>query len=334
MKRFGIVCFATFLISPTIAQVIERPDESAVGQLDTAQHVLMGDFRVQEGQSGQSLPQNFQLELRSLTDVLLGRQNVTPNSQYRFDRVRNGEYSILVLLEGRQVARVPVYVMGTSSSYVRHDIDLAWQEIRQGSATAPGRPTYARSTDNQELLAEAQQQLESQQLDEAANLLSRVVESDPDDFEAWTALGSVLFQQEKFSDAEAAFKKALKARPGFPVARVNLGKLHLGRQRYSEAIEVLEQGLGSAASASLHYFLGEAYLQNKKGSKAVEHFKTALEKDPDGMADAHLRMAALYHAAGYRHLAAEEYRQYLNKRPESPDRKEMEKYITENKQPQ
>jgi hypothetical protein len=41
-------------------------------------------------------------------------------------------------------------------------------------------------------------------------------------------------------------------------------------------------------------------------------------------------MGALYNIAGAKNLAANEYKLFLQKRPDHPDRQEMEKYIAEN----
>ena len=45
------------------------------------------------------------------------------------------------------------------------------------------------------------------------------------------------------------------------------------------------------------------------------------------MADAHLRMATLYHAAGCTQEAAKQYRDFLEKKPDYQGRKELERYI-------
>jgi Tfp pilus assembly protein PilF len=84
-------------------------------------------------------------------------------------------------------------------------------------------------------------------------------------------------------------------------------------------------------SAQANDLLGEAYLQLQKGSKAVVYLTEALKLDPDGMAPAHLRLAKLYNAAGMKNKAAEEYEEFLKKRPNYPDRKTLEDYITQNR---
>ena len=49
------------------------------------------------------------------------------------------------------------------------------------------------------------------------------------------------------------------------------------------------------------------------------------------MADAHLRLAALYNAAGMKDKAALEYVQFLAKKPDHAEKKRLRQYITENK---
>jgi tetratricopeptide (TPR) repeat protein len=105
-------------------------------------------------------------------------------------------------------------------------------------------------------------------------------------------------------------------------------------KKYEGAIESLTQAVKvSPASANANYFLGEAYLLDKKGSKAVVYFYEALKLDPIGMASAHLRLAALYNAAGIKERAADEYQEFLKKKPDYPDKKKLEQYIAQHNKP-
>src|SRR5205823_13660675 len=80
-------------------------------------------------------------------------------------------------------------------------------------------------------------------------------------------------------------------------------------------------------SADANYFLGEAYLQIKKGSLAVGYLNEALRLDPNGMAEVHLRLALLYNAAGMKDKAVAEYEAFLKKRPDYTDRNKLAQYI-------
>ena len=59
----------------------------------------------------------------------------------------------------------------------------------------------------------------------------------------------------------------------------------------------------------------------------------ALRLDPKGMVEVHLRLALLYNGAGLKDKAAAEYEAFLKQRPDYPDRKKLEEYISANKKP-
>ena len=63
----------------------------------------------------------------------------------------------------------------------------------------------------------------------------------------------------------------------------------------------------------------------------MDYFYGALKLDPVGMANAHLRLAALYNAAGIKDKAVVEYQEFLKKKPDYPDKKKLEQYIAQNK---
>jgi Flp pilus assembly protein TadD len=163
-------------------------------------------------------------------------------------------------------------------------------------------------------------------------LLRQIVASDPKDFEAWTELGTSLFRQGNLGEAGKAFNQALKLKPAFELALLNLGKLQLAQKNYEGSVETLTKLVElQPRIAEAQFLLGEAYLQVKKGSKAVVCLNEALKLDPIGMADAHMRLAALYNGAGYKDRAAAEYEQFLSKRPDFPEKEKLLKYIRENK---
>jgi len=104
------------------------------------------------------------------------------------------------------------------------------------------------------------------------------------------------------------------------------------QRRYAESIDPLYAVTEARPdSADAHFLLGKTYLNLKQGSKAVPHLNEALRLDPQGKADAHLLLAALYDAAGLKDRAASEYEQFLLKRRNYVDRKKLERYISEHK---
>ena len=155
--------------------------------------------------------------------------------------------------------------------------------------------------------------------------------ADPKDFTAWTEVGTIYFRSGSLDNAEGGYIKAIELRKDYYPALLNLGRLYMHRKRLEDAVLVLSNAvLSSPSSADAHELLGEVYLQSKKGSLAVRHFNEALRLAPHAFADVHLRLAALYDAAGVRDRAAAEYRALLQKRPDHPDKSKLEEYIKAN----
>ncbi len=192
--------------------------------------------------------------------------------------------------------------------------------------------SYERNSANQAVFEKASSAADKKQYDQAAELLRRIVSADPKDFQAWTELANVHFLQKDFAKAENEYLHAIDAHPGFFLALFNLGRLEITLKKYDVAIEALAKAVKARPESSdANYFLGESYLQIKKGSLAVGYLKEALRLDPIGMAEVHLRLAALYHGAGMRDKAAAEYDHFLKKRPDYKDRKKLEDYIAANR---
>ena len=64
--------------------------------------------------------------------------------------------------------------------------------------------------------------MKTRQSKSAAVVFRRVISIDPNDPEAFGALGIVLYRQRKFEEAEEFLREALKLRPGDPVASTAL----------------------------------------------------------------------------------------------------------------
>ena len=296
-------------------------------------HILFGDFVIDMSQAPPGSPQTFQLVLKRIPGRVVDRQTVGARDRYRFHRVSNGEYLLTVEADHREILRMPLTIRERRATDIRKDLSLQWSDLSGGSAETSALK-YARQAADQKRLEKAQGAMQKNDLKTAVKLLQQVVDSDPQDYEAWTDLGTCRFRQEKLSEALDAYRHALSANPDYFVAQFNHGKVELARKNFSAAAESLARAVEMEdESAEAHYFLGEAYLGDRKGSKALGHLETAISLDPRKMADAHLRIAALYHAAGFKDRAAEQYRQYLLKQPKSARRKPLEEYIRQHGPP-
>ncbi len=298
-------------------------------------NVLYGDLIVEEDKSAGLTPINYLVILYTANGYVLGRQTVSPNGRYRFTNLVDGEYDVAVEVENTEITRMriqlrsPIY--GTD---FKHDITLAWKTNKQPSrpASVTVEDFYKRTPVNQKVFDKAQEATDKKKYDESVVLLKQLVANDPNDFQAWTELGTVFLLEKNLSEAEKAYEQSTEVRPKFFLGLMNLGRVRMMQQKFDEAIPILSRAVEvKANSADANYYLGEAYLQIKKGSKAVTYLYEALKLDPVGMAEAHLRLAALYNGAGLKDRAASEYESFLKKKPDYPDRKKLEQYVAANK---
>jgi tetratricopeptide (TPR) repeat protein len=283
------------------------------------------------------MPLSFDIALYTEGGTLLGRQTVTNNSRYRFLNVANGRYDIVVEVEATEVARIRVFVQSAFKTDFRQDIHLEWKAAalnrqRARAQTISAADFYDRVGRTKSLFEKAQRLLDNGRAREAASLLTQIVDIDPADFQAWTELGTAYLIDGNMAEAENAYHHAIEARPTFALALLNLGRVLRTQKKYAESVEPLYGATQARPdSADAHYLLGDTYLKLKQGSKAVPQLNEALRLDPNGKADAHLLLAALYDGAGLKDRAASEYEKFLAKRPDFRDRKKLERYIAEHK---
>jgi len=299
-------------------------------------NILYGDLIVEEDKAGGLKPINYLIILYTANGYVQARQTVAPNGRYRFNNLVDGEYDVAVEVENTEITRMRIQLRSPIyNTDFKHDITLAWKvtnNVPPKAASITVEDYYKRTPANQKVFDKAQEATDKKKYDESVVLLKQLVANDPNDFQAWTELGTVFLLEKNLAEAEKAYEQSTQVRPKFFLALMNLGRVRLMQQKFDDAIPVLSRAVEvKATSADANYYLGEAYLQIKKGSKAVGYFYEALKLDPVGRADAHLRLAALYNGAGLKDKAAIEYEEFLKKKPDYPDKKKIEQYIIANK---
>ena len=297
-------------------------------------HQLYGDFKVDESKVTGPKPLSFDLILYN-GGRRVGRQTVVNNSHYRFMDLVNGEYDLVVEVESNEVARIHVLLNEIFKTDIRQDVELEWRENLIGKSSnkaGAAADIYKRTAPNEKRFARAEKAIDEKNYAQAVEFLRQILGEDDKDYQSWSELGTAYLMQKNFSEAESAYLHATVANPAFFQSFFNLGKLRMAQKKFETAVDPLSQAVKiKPDSPEANYYLGEAYLQIKKGSKAVVYLYEALKLDPIGMAEAHLRLAALYHGAGMKDKAAAEYEQFLKKKPDYPDRKKLEQYIGQNK---
>lgn len=320
-----IICLALLAALPCPAARGARAQQPGLGS-------LAGDLKVDEKGAVGMKPLTFDVILYSLDGRVHSRQKVAGGGRFRFFAVPPGEYDLAVESDNQEVARLRVNI---GPSGLVHDIELEWKD-----GAAGGRPTgrkqtvsaadfYERTPANRSAFEKAQEAIDKKRYEQAVTLLRQILDADPRDFQSWTELGTAYLAQGKEGEAEGAYLRAVEAKPTFALALLNLGRVRATRKKFDQAVEPLTRAVElQPTNAEANLLLGEAYLQIKKGSKAVGYLNDAARL---GRAEAHLRLAALYHAGGLKEKAAAEYEQFLAKHPAHPDRKKFEQYVSENK---
>lgn len=292
---------------------------------------IYGDIRIDGSQATSSTPLSLDISLYLEFGTLVSRQTIPSNGRYRFNNLTNNKYYILVELENREIARFNVDLTSPLLGDVKQDLEFQWRDLHAARAGVVSA-SYNRPSKTASLYNKAAEALENKRYDQAISLLREVVTNDPADFPAWSELGTAYFIRKDYAEAEKAYSQAISQKPDYDVALISLGRLRIAQKNFDGAISPLTEAVKvQPTSAQANYFLGEAYLQIKKGSLAVGYLTEAIKLDPIGMADTHLRLAALFNAAGHKDRAAGEYEAFLKKKPDHPDRKKLEQYIAENK---
>jgi Tfp pilus assembly protein PilF len=308
---------------------------SAFGQGRGGGAALVGTLTIKASE-GTKLPDSFAVVIYKSDRTEFGRQMVKNHGSFRFIGISRGDFEIAVEGDGRTLGRMSFAINSTSGGDVRQDLELQWRDRSESAPADAGAISsvdrYQRAPENEILMNQAHAVRISKNNAEAVNLLKKIVEADAKDFEAWTELGTVQFAEKHPGEAETAFLRALEAKSGYALALLNLGKLSYSQKKYDAALASLSQLTAAhPESAEAHRFLGETYLQLKKGSKAVPELEEASRLDPKGQAEAHLSLAALYNAADIKDRAAAEYEKFLAQKPDYSDKKKLEKYIRDNK---
>lgn len=324
---FCVAMLAFVLSSNTLAQGDVR---SATGMpIPIGTPVIWGYVELKGLKPGEPKPTIYVTLL--FNGAQLGRSLANDKGAYYFtQRARDGA-TLLVTVGGIDAGSMNLTAAGGD----RYDMTVNW-DSSLASDSKPGVVSVldaypSRSPENAALMTKASAASKAKNIDEALKIYTQVVERDSKDFVAWTELGTLYFGKSDHAKAENAYNKALEQKPDFMLALLNLGKLQIAQKKFAEAVAVLEKATAADKnSADAFHYLGEAYLQNKQGSKAVGVLNEAIRLAPSEKAEIHLRLATLYNAAGMKDRAANEYKLFLEKKPDHPEKAKLENYIKEN----
>lgn len=145
---------------------------------------------------------------------------------------------------------------------------------------------------------------------EARSHLIRLLEMNPNNFNARHHLGFMDFTMKRYASAEANFKRCLEIDPENPICSYNLGNTYLQTARCSEAIQAyiaaLREGNESEVAVGARQNLGIAYEMCAKNDGAIKEFLDRIKLDP-GNPTHHYDLGNIYMQKGLPEQAVNEW---------------------------
>ena len=258
--------------------------------------------------------------------ITLGR-----TGNYCFRLTNRSDGMLVVDIDGVEVARRQVASFGPPQ--VREDFEVSVGDGASAERTGvvSSRYFYPRNDRTAPFYKQAAEAEAAKDLTAATKALQAVVKEDANDFIGWGLLAGVLLERKMLSEADAAVRRSLELKVEYAPAWLTAGRIRTAQKQYAAAIEIFKHAATlEPANARAYQLLGEAYLLAKQGTLGAEALNKAIELDPLGMAELHLQLAHLYQLAKAPALAAAEYKKFLAKVPDHPDKARFEKFIKEN----
>ena len=245
---------------------------------------------------------------------MLDRTSSTDNKgDCFFHSVRPGEYVLAVSIRGQELQREQLVL---SPNEVFHSelmrLPISGRETgSQVSAMDLGIPHGAKKNYTTGIA-----NTHTRKWTQAEANFRESIEKCPTYIRAFNALGVVLVMQERFAEAEMAFRKATALDDRFGEAHLNLGNLLFREHREPEAIDELRKVIGTEpTNLEALGILGEAYLsvQSDEGATQLLGYVDARKIPHNPLL--HFRLAQQLEGHQRREIAVEEFRRYVTEAP-------------------
>jgi tetratricopeptide (TPR) repeat protein len=156
-------------------------------------------------------------------------------------------------------------------------------------------------------------------IDEAIDSLRALVESNPDDDQAWAELSRVCQAQSDSAGALEAAEKAASLAPRNPDYRLNLASLNRHAGQLDRALnEALTAQSLSDADPRIALELGRVYDDRRQYKRALDSFQRAIELDHE-LAEAHFRAGLILKTLKAYNRAGDMLKRAADLNPRDPD---------------
>jgi Flp pilus assembly protein TadD len=157
----------------------------------------------------------------------------------------------------------------------RHD--EAQELIAQATAEQDLEPGVARRLE----LMTASLDANAGRHEEAAEQLERLVEEDPTDPQAWSALIQLLARTDRAEEGVLRLEGAVAEYPDEPLLRTMLADAYLRSGRVEDAEDALREQIELSDTPSAHFALARLYIAQQEPGKAAEVLGEASSRHPD-----------------------------------------------------
>ena len=133
-----------------------------------------------------------------------------------------------------------------------------------------------------EYLTQAKKQVEEQKWQEASDSLQKIIELEPNRWDANFDLGQVLTRQQRYEEAIEAYKNAIAINNNYAWAYNNLGTILLQLKKTQEATDFFSQAIKIENKNPLFYYnLAQAFVRQGNEAKALDCLTKAVQLKPD-----------------------------------------------------
>jgi tetratricopeptide (TPR) repeat protein len=287
---------------------------------------------------GEIVPhQTGSVELHAVTSPFVVSALAGQDGRFRFKNLRAGAYTLLVAIRSKgevwktvgktvEISNATADSRGRLALRIEVDGDAA---NRESSATVSAQEWRIPGSALREF-EEARKRIGKRDFGGARLCLQHAVEIEPRFSAAWNHLGTMAYQENRYDEAEADFRRGLEGDSQAYEPLVNLGGVLLNLGRAEEALRYNHEAVRRRPTDALAQSqLGMTYALLNQLDLSEKHLALAVHFDPDHFSHPQLSLAEVYRRRNKPLEAAQQLQDFLRRHPDWPAAEKMKQQIAE-----